>query len=134
MLPAAFRSSQWLSGPLILALVVPFTATAGGQDTNSLGSSSDLARVRPDIRNKAVNSLWKYDGYPNLQSLDAHKTVTLADLKGPAQINTIYIGEMMYWQPSGGELQPAEPRAIVLKIFFDGADRPAAGAADRPGA
>jgi len=125
MLPAAFRFSRGLSAPLILALVMSFTATAGGQDASSLGSSSDLARVRPDIRNGAVNSLWKYDAYPDLQSLDAHRTVTLADLKGPAQINTIYIGEMMYWQSSGGELKPAEPRAIILKIYFDGADHPA---------
>jgi hypothetical protein len=125
MRPAGFRSSRWLSAPLILVFVVSFAATACRQDADSPRSASDLARVRPDIRNGAVNSLWKYDADPNLQSLDAHKTVTLADLKGPAQINTIYIGEMMSWETSGTQMDPAEPRAIVLKIFFDGAERPA---------
>ena len=125
MLPEVFRFSRWLSAPLILVVVMSFTAMAVGQNTDSPRSASDLARVRPDIRNGAVNSLWKYDAYPNLQSLDAHKTVPLADLKGPAQINTIYIGEMMYGETSGNPMDPAEPRAIVLRIFFDGADQPA---------
>ncbi len=127
MLPAASRSgnSGWLRAPLLLVVVMFFPVFGRTQNAGRVGSAADLPRVRPDIRNGAQNSLWKYDAYPNLESLDAHKTVTLADLKGPAQINTIYIGEMMYWQPAGSGLQPAEARAVVLRIFFDGAKHPA---------
>ena len=123
MLLAVSRTgiSRWRSAFFVLVLVMFFSVPARSQNSGNPGSSLELPRVRPDIHNGAANSLWKYDAYPNLQSLDAHKTVTLADLKGPAQINTVYIGEMMHWP----KLEPAQPRAIVLKIFFDGAKHPA---------
>jgi len=110
---------------LFPAVIVFSAATGHTQDTRTVGPSSDLPRVRTDIRNGAVNSLWKYDAYPELQSLDAHKTVIIADLKGPAQINTIYIGEMMFWRATGNEFKAADVRDVVLKIFFDGAKQPA---------
>lgn len=117
-------NSLWLHASLLLVVVMIFSATGHSQNRNP-GPSSDLPRVRTDIRNGAANSLWKYDAYPDLQSLDAHKTVTIVDLKGPAQINTIYIGEMMFWRPSKNEFQPSDVRDVVLKIFFDGAREPA---------
>jgi hypothetical protein len=46
-----------------------FSAKGHTQNTSSLGPSSDLPRVRSGIRNGAVNSLWKYDAYPDLQWL-----------------------------------------------------------------
>jgi len=107
--------------------VLLLSLLAGGgcrQEERRSGPVSNLPRLRQDIRNGAANGLWKYDAYPNLQSLDAHKTVTVADLKGPAQINTVHIGQV-YMQPFQKGLVYDTARAIVLRIFYDGAKEPA---------
>ncbi len=111
---------------LALGFLASLLAAAGSCQTERppLPASSELARVRPDIRNGAANGLWKYDGYPDLQSLDAHKTAMIADLKGPAQINTIHIGQI-YAQPFEKEVHYERARAVVLRIYFDGAKEPA---------
>lgn len=108
---------------LFAALLLP--GAAWSQTAGNSGGASELARVRTDIRNGAVNSLWKYDGYPDLQSLDAGATVVLAEIEGPAQINTMYIGEMMHWPAGEIAFTPADVRSIVLKIWFDGSEQPA---------
>jgi len=124
-----------------LVLLVGLLVAAGGcqTDPETRPRGNELARVRQDVRIGAANGLWKYDAYPELESLDAHKTATIAKLKGPAQINTIHIGQT-YAQPFGSVKSPMKAvrskrgqkevrydtaRAVVLRIYFDGAREPA---------
>ncbi len=42
---------------------------------------ANLAVLRPDLRSGFANGAWKYDRYKNLESLDAHRRIVVADLK-----------------------------------------------------
>jgi hypothetical protein len=76
-----------------------------------------IAIVRPNVQTGFVNSGWKYDRYPELPSLDAHRTMTVADLKGPGIIRHLHFTRH----------QPKElaARGVVLEIWFDDAREPA---------
>lgn len=93
-------------------------AGLGQERQQSSYNDNSLARLQPSVRNRLSNGLWKYDAYPNLESLDAHKTVTIANIKGPAQINTIHVTA----DPKENEWPP---RSVVLEIFFDDTQPPA---------
>ena len=66
-----------------------------------------------------TNAGWNHDRYADLPSLDAHKSITVADLKGPGIIRHIHITRHI--------LQPKElvSRGVVLRIWFDDAEEPA---------
>jgi hypothetical protein len=101
-------------------LLLPLVGGSGGQERQQTSYNDDsLARLKPSVRNKLSNGLWKYDAYPNLESLDAHKTVTIANIKGPAQINTIHVAAQM------GTANVAMVRSVILEIFFDDTQPPA---------
>ncbi len=107
----------------IVAIAVPlllFLSGASGWSQRQPPACDDngLARLKPAVRNRVSNGGWKYDAYPNLESLDAHKTITIANLKGPGQINTIHFTGQM-----GTDY--AQLRSIVLEIFFDDNQAPA---------
>jgi len=72
--------------------------------------------VRGDHQGFA-NSGWKYDRYSNLPSLDAHTSMLVADIRGPAVIRHIHTTRH----------HPPElmARGIVLEIWFDDAKEPA---------
>lgn len=93
---------------LLLAALNPSRA---GQDF------SDLAILQPDLRSGFANAGWKYDRYKQLDSLDAHRRIVVADLKGPGVIRHIHLTRHM----------PPElmARGIVLEIRFDDAPEPA---------
>ncbi len=63
------------------------------------------------------NGGWKYDRYRDLQPLEAHTSIVIADIEGPALIRHIHTTR--HW--------PADTmaRGVVLQIFFDDADEPA---------
>lgn len=104
--------------------MVVLVLAAGGRVAAAAGPSDDLQRIPPSIRNGLANGGWRYDAYPDLESLDAHRTITVADLHGPGQINTIHIAQM-YAQPFQQGILFDTARAVVLEIFFDGAELPA---------
>ena len=60
-----------------------------------------------------VNAGWKYDRYTDLPSLDANKTMPVADLKGPGIIRHIH-----FTRHHPKELMA---RGVVLEIWFDDA-------------
>jgi Protein of unknown function (DUF2961) len=69
---------------------------------------------------------WAYDAYPELETLDAGRTITVAEIEGPAAIRFINMPQLVI--PDDG-LSTAEKRAIsargaILEIWFDGADLP----------
>jgi hypothetical protein len=103
----------------VLFLLFLSGAGSGQERQQSSYNDNSLARLKPSVRNGLSNGLWKYDAYPNLESLDAHKTVTIANIKGPAQINTIHVTAQM------GTANVAMVRSVVLEVFFDDTQPPA---------
>jgi len=101
--------------PLLLLSLNPSTSPA---KQPSAGDDNCLPRLKPALHNRVSNGGWKYDAYPNLEPLDAGKTITIADIKGPAQINTIHITGRV----GANELLA---RSLVLEIFFDDTPLPA---------
>jgi hypothetical protein len=77
----------------------------------------ELAKIRPKAGQGFANSGWKFDRYPNLPTLDAKKSMLVADLEGPGVIRAIHFTRHM----------PKElaARGVVLEIYFDDAAEPA---------
>ena len=92
--------------------------TAGGAERDGTSARSDqnlsdLPVLRPDLRSGFANGAWKYDRYKQLESLDAHRRIVVADLKGPGIIRHLHLTRHV----------PPElmARGIVLEIRFDDA-------------
>lgn len=77
----------------------------------------DVAVIRPDLQTGFANAGWKYDRYQELPTLDAHKTMSVADLKGPGIIRHLHVTRH---QP-----KDEAARGVVLEIWFDDAKEPA---------
>lgn len=62
-----------------------------GDVMQGMGSlAPDLARLREPGTFLFSNGGWKYDAYPELESLDAGRTITVADVEGPGAITHIH--------------------------------------------
>jgi hypothetical protein len=48
--------------------------------------SKQIYTIQPDPRTGFSNAGWAYDAYPELETLDRYKTMTVADIVGPAVI------------------------------------------------
>ena len=116
--PSGKKQSLSIAIIALPLLMLSMAGSAHPQEQLSPGDDNNLPRLKPALRNQVSNAGWNYDAYPNLEPLDAGKTITLADIKGPAQINTIHITGRM----RGNEMLS---RSLVLEIFFDGAQLPA---------
>ena len=107
---------------VVLLAVLALPLAAQGRNPEASTASADLARIRTDIRNGAVNSLWKYDGYPDLRSLDAHQTVILAKLEAKNISIVPYSTRILDPKDDNGYMKPCcwndEPRVTeyVQKI------------------
>ncbi len=77
----------------------------------------DLARIQRDSQQGFTNAGWRYDRYRDLPTLDAHKSIVVADLEGPGIIRHFHTTRH----------HPADKmaRGVVLEIWFDGAKEPA---------
>ena len=76
-----------------------------------------IALIRPDVQTGFVNAGWKYDRYQDLPSLDAHKTMPVADVKGPGIIRHLHF--------TRHDPRELAARGVVLEIWFDDAKEPA---------
>jgi hypothetical protein len=77
----------------------------------------DIVVIRPQVQSHLANGGWKYDRYNELQSLDAGKRITIADLTGPGIIRSIHITRHVP--------EKIASRGVVLEIWYDDADDPA---------
>jgi len=77
----------------------------------------EIVVIKPEVQSHLANGGWKYDRYKEMQSLDAGKRMTIADLKGPGIVRSIHITR----HPP----EETASRGVVLEIWFDGADEPA---------
>jgi hypothetical protein len=78
---------------------------------------SEIAVIRPDLQSGFANGGWNLDRYDRLPSLDAHRSIAVADLKGPGVIRHIHLTRH---QP-----KDSAARGVVLEIWFDDAQEPA---------
>jgi hypothetical protein len=76
-----------------------------------------IAIIHSDVGTNFNNAGWNHDRYVDLPSLDANKTMTIADLKGPGIIH-----HMHFTRHNPKELLA---RGLVLEIWFDDAREPA---------
>ena len=96
----------------------PQAQQAGPSSAAPAGAGAlDLARIRPNVRTGFSNGGWKYDRYKELESLDRHKKIVVADLKGPGVIRHIHT--------TAHRPEALFARGIVLEIWFDDAKEPA---------
>jgi hypothetical protein len=79
--------------------------------------AADTAIIRKAARSGFSNGGWNYDRYKDLESLEAGKSITVADLMGPGIIRHIHTTRH----------HPPElfARGIILEIYFDEASEPA---------
>lgn len=81
------------------------------------GDAADIAVIRPDLQSGLANSGWKNDRYPDSPTLDAGKSMPVADLKGPGIIRHIHF--------TRHNPKSLAARGVVLEIWFDDAEQPA---------
>ncbi len=76
------------------------------------------------------NGGWAYDAYPELETLDAGRAMTIADIEGPAVINRIHCTRHFVKPPSAEEGQSEEldalcGRGIIFEVYYNGEATPA---------
>ena len=74
-----------------------------------------------------TNGGWRYDAYPELETLDAGKAITIGAIEGPAVITNIH--STQHLMLSGAKWRTDEnkmiARGVILEIYFDGVAEPA---------
>lgn len=100
----------------------------------------EIAQKRTGRRSCLANAGWAYDMLPELPTLDAGKTITLADLKGPGVVTAIHFTQHIARLEDSlgfilkGAITPPEQeeltrqhaaRGLVLEIFYDHSQIPA---------
>jgi len=76
-----------------------------------------LPIIKKDVRTGFANGGWALDRYPELERLDAHASITVANLKGPGVITHIHTTR--HYKPD------ITTRGVLLLIYFDGEREPA---------
>jgi len=111
--PTATHFDMTTTKNQILLCLLLTCASAFGEEPDL----PDLAVLHPELHTGFANAGWKYDRYKDLESLDAHHRIVIADLKGPGIIRLLHLTRHM----------PPElmARGIVLEIRFDNAAEPA---------
>lgn len=87
----------------------------------------DIALLKRDRRSGMTNGGWNYDAYPELETLDAGKAITIGAIEGPAVITNIHLTQHLLLRNigwAGGE-RPLVSRGVLLEIYFDGVETPA---------
>ena len=107
--------TRWLA---VLAVAMTALSSIAQEPVQTSGLLSEsIATIHKGTPTGFANAGWKYDRYQDLPSLDAHASMTVADLQGPGIIRHIHTTRH----------HPAEltARGVVLEIYFDDAPEPA---------
>ena len=85
-----------------------------------------IARLKPRHRFGMANGGWAYDAYPELETLDAGKRITVADLKGPGVITNFHSTQHGIYAADPCTLKPPAyyARGVVLEVYYNGASTP----------
>ncbi len=84
----------------------------------------DIARIDSCRNSLIANGGWCYDAYPELEPLDAGKSVVIADIKGPAVITCFHITQHFYLMRIPNRKAVAA-RGLILEIYYNGMTVPA---------
>lgn len=77
----------------------------------------NLPVLQKQVRTGFSNGGWEADRYRNMETLDAHRSIVIADLEGPGVIRHIHTTRHYK--------RPISTRGVVLLIYFDGVKQPA---------
>lgn len=87
-----------------------------------------IALLKRNHRSGMTNGGWNYDAYPELETLDAGRTITIGEIEGPAVITNIHCTQHLMIRRKGwinDEERALVTRGVVLEIYFDGVPTPA---------
>ncbi len=81
----------------------------------------EISKLKKQYKFGACNGGWKYDSYPELESLDAGKSITIARIKGPAVITNFHLTQHLVLD---GEITKEQRtalsvRGLILEIYFN---------------
>jgi len=102
---------------LVLAVLAGTFAWVAASARAADEVAPDLPVIKKDVKTGFCNAGWKYDRYKDLPSLDAGKSMVVADIKGPGIIRHIHT--CRHQKPD------LMARGIVIEIYFDDATEPA---------
>jgi hypothetical protein len=77
----------------------------------------NLPIIKKEVRTGFSNGGWAYDRYSELERLNAHTSITVANLKGP--------GVITHFHTTRQHNPEITTRGVVLLIYFDGEKEPA---------
>ena len=89
----------------------------------------ELCRIKSERRTGFSNGGWAYDAYPELATLDAYTSITIAEIEGPAVITCIHTTQHILYQnmdksESEAVRKAKAARGILLEIYFNGSEIP----------
>ena len=99
-----------------------------------MNDSLHLARIQPERRFGFSNGGWAYDAYPDLETLDAGRAMTIARIEGPAVITCIHstqhiIPGAQFWTPNPDvadeERRALAARGVVVEVYYNDEIEPA---------
>jgi hypothetical protein len=96
----------------------------------------EMARLRPYHTFGVANGGWAYDAYPELETLDAGRAITIAAICGPAVITAIHTTQHIIPKRDGpfyaadeemseAARQALAARGVVIEIYYNGNPSPA---------
>lgn len=82
----------------------------------------ETARIRSDRSFAFGHAGWAYDAYPELETLDAGRTITVAEMDGPGVIRFLNVPQVVIpnkdlWADARRALSA---RGVVLEIYYNG--------------
>jgi len=83
--------------------------------------NENIARIETQRSFGSCNGGWAYDAYPELEVLDAGKSMKIADMEGPAIITNIHSTQHFLpdKQLAEDEKKAISTRGIVLEIYYN---------------
>jgi len=97
---------------------------------NMAASYDSIARLKRQHKSGMTNGGWPYDAYQDLETLDAGKSITIAEIEGPAIITHIHITRHLFVVSKDNKLLEAESKAlaargVIFEVYYDGNPSPA---------
>ena len=86
----------------------------------------DIARLKNQDFG-SCNGGWAYDAYPELETLDAGRSITIAEIKGPAIITNVHSTQHLiyYDKLTDDERKAVNSRGVILEVYYNDSDVPA---------
>jgi hypothetical protein len=87
----------------------------------------DMTKLNNQRTFGSCNGGWAYDAYPELETLDAGRCITIAEIKGPAVITNIHSTQHFIRDNglSEDECKSLSARGVILEIYYNNTATPA---------